>query len=93
MGQVIEQAVTATKTLDNRVLAKYMKENEFKSIVGNIRFGPTGEWQTPRMVQVQFQGVVDKNVEQFRSPGRTVIVEPSEYASGEFRMPFEKARR
>ena len=93
MGQVIEQAVTATKTLDNRVLAKYMKESEFKTIVGDVRFGPTGEWQTPRMVQVQFQGVVDKNVEQFRSPGRTVVVEPIEYASGEFRMPFEKARR
>ena len=93
MGQVIEQAANVSKTLDNRTLAKYMKENEFATIVGKIRFGPTGEWQTPRMVQVQYQGVVDKNIDQFRAPGRTVIVEPAEYVSGELRMPFEKARR
>jgi branched-chain amino acid transport system substrate-binding protein len=93
MGQVMEQAIGATRTLDNRVLAKYMKENEFNTVVGKIRFGPTGEWLSPRMVQVQYQGVTDKNIEQFRSPGKTVIVEPPEYVSGELRMPFEKSRR
>ena len=92
MGQVIEQAVNAVKTVDNNALVKYMKEAEFNTIVGRIRFGPTGEWTNPRMVQVQFQGVVDKNVEQFRNAGRQVIVEPPELASGTLRMPFEKAR-
>ena len=93
MGQVIEQAVTATKTLDNKVLARYMKENEFKTLVGAIRFGPTGEWTEPRMVQVQYQGVVDKNIDQFRSPGRAVIVEPPEYVSGTLVVPLERARK
>jgi branched-chain amino acid transport system substrate-binding protein len=43
MGQVIEQAVKATKTLDNKVLAKYMHEAEFDTIVGKFRFGPRGQ--------------------------------------------------
>ena len=90
-GQMIEQAVTATKSLDDKVLAKYIRENEMKTIVGNIRFGPDGEWAKARVVMVQFRGVVDKNVDQFRQPGKQVIIEPAEYKTGEV-LPFDQAR-
>lgn len=92
IGQILEQAVTATKSLDDKVLAKYIRENEMKTIVGNIRYGADGEWAKARVVMVQFRGVADKNVEQFRQPGKQVIVEPAEYKTGEV-LPFDKAHK
>jgi branched-chain amino acid transport system substrate-binding protein len=63
-----------------------------KTIVGGIRYGKDGEWANARMVMVQFRGVADKNVEQFRQPGKQVIVEPASYKTGEV-LPFDKARK
>jgi len=92
IGQMLEQAITATKSFDHKVLADYLHKNEMKTIVGPIRFGPDGEWANPRVVQMQFRGVVDKNVEQFRDPKRYVILYPDQFKNGEIVAPFEKAR-
>ena len=92
VGQVIEQAVTATKSLDSKVLAKYIRENELKTIVGNFRYGKDGEWAKARMVMVQFRGVADKNVDQFRQSGKQVIVEPADFKTGEI-IAFDKASK
>lgn len=93
MGQVLEAAITQVGSLDDDALSRHMKSVEFETVVGKIAFGPTGEWRDPRMVQVQFQGVVGTDVEQYRLQGRQVIVEPPELVSGELRVPFERARR
>jgi branched-chain amino acid transport system substrate-binding protein len=89
---MIEQAVGATRSLDHKVLADYLRKNEMKTIVGPIRYGPDGEWASPRVVQAQFRGVVDKNVEQFRQPSKQVVLYPERYKTGEIITPFEKAR-
>ena len=44
------------------------------------------------MVQAQFRGVADKDMEQFRNPKKQVVVYPDEYKTGEVITPFEKAR-
>jgi branched-chain amino acid transport system substrate-binding protein len=93
IGQMLEQAVTATKSLDHKVLADYLRSNEMNTIVGSIRFGKDGEWATPRVVMIQFRGIVDKNQEQFRQPGKQVILEPPQFQTGKLVAPFEKARR
>jgi branched-chain amino acid transport system substrate-binding protein len=92
IGQMLEQAVKATKSLDHKVLAAYIRKNEMKTIVGPIRYGPDGEWATARVVQAQFRGVVDKDVEQFRQPGKQVVLYPSQYKTGDVIAPFERAR-
>jgi branched-chain amino acid transport system substrate-binding protein len=92
IGQILAQAVTATKSLDHKVLARYIRDNEIKTIVGGIRYGPTGEWATPRIIYVQFQGIADRNLEQFRSPGKQVIVAPDAFKTGEVR-PFGELRK
>jgi branched-chain amino acid transport system substrate-binding protein len=92
IGQLLEQAVSATRSLDHAVLAKYIRENEMKTIVGPIRYGPTGEWAAPRIVYAQFRGIVDRNLDQFRSPGRQVIVAPEAYRTGDV-IPFNQARK
>ena len=92
IGQMLEQAVGATKSLDHKRLADYLRSNEMKTIVGPIRYGPGGEWANARVVQAQFRSVTDKNMEQFREAGKQVVLYPPEYATGQIVAPFEKAR-
>ncbi|HYD56557.1 MAG TPA: amino acid ABC transporter substrate-binding protein [Burkholderiales bacterium] len=92
IGQMLEQAIKATKSLDHRKIADYLRKNEMKTIVGPIRYGPDGEWANPRVVQAQFRGIVDKNVEQFKQPGKQVVIGPQQFKTGEVVAPFEKAR-
>jgi branched-chain amino acid transport system substrate-binding protein len=92
IGQMLEQAVGATKSLDHKKLAEYLHKNEMKTMVGPIRYGADGEWASPRVVQAQFRGVADKNMEQFRQVGKQVVLYPDPYKTGDVVAPFEKAR-
>jgi branched-chain amino acid transport system substrate-binding protein len=92
IGQMYEQAINATKSLDHKKLADYIRQNEMKTMVGPIRYGPDGEWANPRVVQAQFRGVVDKNIDQFRQPGKQVVLYPPQFKTGDVIAPFEKAR-
>jgi branched-chain amino acid transport system substrate-binding protein len=92
IGQMLEQAVNGTKSLDHKQLAAYLRKNEMQTVVGPIRYDKTGEWANPRVVQAQFRGVADKDTEQFRKPGKQVVIHPDAYKTGEVITPFEKAR-
>jgi len=92
-GQMIEQAVKAVGSLDQKALAKYLRENTHKTIVGAITFAADGEWKESGVVQAQFRGIKDKNIEQFRSPGKQVILFPAKLKSGDLITPFEAARK
>ncbi|HEY0850133.1 MAG TPA: amino acid ABC transporter substrate-binding protein [Bradyrhizobium sp.] len=92
-GQLVEQAINATKSLDQKGLAKYLRENTHKTIVGPIAFSADGERKETAVLQAQFRGVVDKNIEQFRSSGKQVILFPENLKSGELVAPFEAARK
>jgi len=93
IGQMYEQAIKATKSLNHKVLADYLHKNEMKTIVGPIRYGPDGEWKNARVVQAQFRGIVDKDVDQFRQPGKQVVLYPDQYKTGNVMAPFEKIRK
>ncbi len=93
IGQMIEQAVNATKSFEHKKLADYIRNNEMKTIVGSYKFGPDGERTNPSVVMIQFRGVVDKNLDQFRQPGKQVILDPSNLKNGDVIMPFEAARK
>ena len=93
MGQMIEEAVNATKSLDQKALAKYLRENTHKTIVGSITYADDGEWKESATLEAQFRGVKDKNMDQFRKPGKQVILFPEKLKSGELVTPFEAARR
>jgi branched-chain amino acid transport system substrate-binding protein len=92
-GQLIEAAIKAVGSLDQKALAKYLHENETKTIVGPIAFSADGERKETATLQAQFRGVVDKNIEQFRTPGKQVILFPDKLKSGDIVTPFEAARK
>ena len=91
-GQVLEQAIGATKTLDHKRLAEYLRKNEMQTVVGKVRYGAEGEWASARLVYVQFRNVVDKNIEQFKQRDRQIVLYPDSFKTGEIVAPFEKAR-
>ncbi len=55
--QVVEQAITATRGLDDEQLAEYTRHSTFQTVVGDVVFGPHGEWAQSRVLQVQFQSI------------------------------------
>jgi branched-chain amino acid transport system substrate-binding protein len=93
MGQMIEEAVTATKSLDQRTLAKFIRENTHKTIVGPITYAEDGEWKESSTLEAQFRGVNDKDIDQFRSAGKQVILFPERLKTGDLVTPFEAARK
>jgi branched-chain amino acid transport system substrate-binding protein len=93
MGQMIEQAVNATKSLDQKTLAKYLRENTHQTIIGPIAYSADGEWKETATLEAQFRGIADKNVNQFRSSGKQVILFPDRLKTGDLIFPFEDARK
>ncbi len=65
--QVLGDAITATKTLDQDKIADYIRSNAFHTLAGDIRFGKNGEWETPRVLMVQYHNIKGNDVEQFRT--------------------------
>ena len=90
-GEILAKAVTATKSLKDDVLADYMRNTTFDTVIGPIKFGQDGEWTTPRIICLQFQGISGGDLDQFKDWKRQVVVYPKEYKSGELVYPFEKA--
>src|SRR5436190_10390977 len=92
-GQLVEGAIKAVGSLDQKALAKYLRENTHKTIVGPIEFSADGERKETAVLQAQFRGVVDKNIQQFRTSGKQVILFPESLKSGELVAPFEASRK
>jgi branched-chain amino acid transport system substrate-binding protein len=90
--QVLQQAVEATKSLDDAKLAEFIRASTFKTVVGDVKFGPKGEWAQSRVLQVQFQNVKGNDVDQFRDVATQVVVAPAAYESGKLVYPYEKAK-
>jgi len=91
--QVLQQAVEATKSLDDNRLADYIRGATFNTVVGEFRFGDRGEWAEPRILQVQFQHLRTNDIEQFRDPRTQVVIDPPAYKSGNLIYPFSDAAR
>ena len=92
-GQMIEAAVNATKGFDQKALAKYLRENEHKTIVGPIAFAPDGERKVTATLQAQFRGVGRQEPRPVQDPGKQVILFPENLKTGEVIVPFETARK
>jgi branched-chain amino acid transport system substrate-binding protein len=90
--QVLQQAIEATKSLDDDKLADYIRRTTFKTLVGDVTFGTQGEWAQARVLQVQFQHIKGNDVGQFKDLSTQVVVAPAQYKSGDMIYPYEKAK-
>jgi branched-chain amino acid transport system substrate-binding protein len=90
--EVLAQAVSATKSLDDNKLADYIHNTEFKTVVGDVKFGFEGEWSQARILMIQFQNIRSNGLDQFRDLSTQVILAPSQFKSGDIIYPYEKAK-
>jgi branched-chain amino acid transport system substrate-binding protein len=90
--QVMQQAITATKSIEDKKLADYIRANTFKTVAGDVKFGKDGEWAQSRVVQIQFHDVKSNDLEQFRTMNTQTVLTPADYKSGNVIYPYEKAK-
>ena len=91
--QVLGDAVQGAKSLDDTKLADYIHKTTFKTIMGDIKFAPNGEWAEGRMLQVQYHDIKSGDLEQFRGMDTQTVLTPGNYKTGNVIYPFEKARQ
>lgn len=90
--QILGQAVTAVGAIDQARIADYMHRTSFRTIVGDVKFGPDGEWEKSRILFVQYRDIRGDDVGQFRQPGKAVILYPPALKTGDLIHPFTRAR-
>jgi branched-chain amino acid transport system substrate-binding protein len=86
--QILGGAVAATNGLDQKAIADYIHKTTFRTVVGNISFGPDGEWTKSRVLYTQARGIVGDDLEQFKHAGREVILWPPEFKTGDLQYPY-----
>ena len=90
--EVLANAVTATKSLNDDKIADYLRNNTIKTIMGDIKFGPKGEWAQSRMLQVQYHGIKGNGLDQFRGMDTQTVLTPADLKTGNIIYPYEKAK-
>jgi branched-chain amino acid transport system substrate-binding protein len=89
--QVLGDAIAATQSLNDDMLADYIRKTTFKTVVGDVTFGPLGEWAQERTLAAQFQNIKANGVDQFRDTNTETIVYPPQFKSGEVIYPYANA--
>jgi branched-chain amino acid transport system substrate-binding protein len=90
--QVLQQAIVATKSLDDAKLSNYIRTHTFKTVLGDVSFGADGELAQSRLLQVQFRNIKSHDLAEFKDISTQVVVWPAEYESGNLIYPYEKAK-
>jgi branched-chain amino acid transport system substrate-binding protein len=90
--QVLGDAIAATKSTNDDVLADYIRKTTFKTVVGDVKFGKQGEWAEERTLAAQFQNIKGNTIDDIRDLSKEVIVYPPKFKTGEVIYPYEKAK-
>ena len=91
--QVVEQAVAATGTTDDRALIEYTRTTSFATAAGDVKFADGGEWSTPRVLQVQFRNIRSNDIAEFKDARTRAVIAPDALASGELLYPYAEAKK
>jgi branched-chain amino acid transport system substrate-binding protein len=90
--QVLQQAIEGSKSINDDKLADYMRKNDFKTIMADVKFGKDGEWTKSGMLQVQYHGITDAaDIETWRGMSYQTVLTPAGEKTGSVIYPYEKA--
>jgi branched-chain amino acid transport system substrate-binding protein len=91
--QLVGEAIEGAKTTDDDKLADYLRAHEFKTIMGDVKFGKNGEWTKSGMLQVQYHGITDAaNLDTWRGMSYQTVLTPDDQKTGDVIYPYEKAK-
>jgi len=91
--QILGEAISRVGSLDQAKIAADIHAHTFRTIVGDVKFAANGEWEKSRILFVQYQGVTGNGLDQFKGPGKAVILYPPEFRSGTFQYPYAEAEK
>jgi branched-chain amino acid transport system substrate-binding protein len=91
--QIVEQAITATGSLDDVKLAQFTRDHAFKTILGEFRFGGGGGWSEARVLEVQYRNIKSNDLANFRNADTQAVVWPPGLASAGLIYPYAKAQQ
>ena len=91
--QVLAAAVEGAKGLDQDKIADYLRDNTFKTVMGDIKFGEDGELAESHALMVQFQHLTGNDIDQFKDGKNPIIVWPAKYKDGDVIYPYDAARQ
>lgn len=90
--ELLGHAIEGSHSLADDKIAEYLHNNTIATIMGDIKFGPKGEWAQSRMLQVQYHDVKGDDLEQFRGMGTQTVLTPAQFKTGDVIYPYEKAK-
>jgi branched-chain amino acid transport system substrate-binding protein len=89
---MLGEAITGTKSLDDNKIADYLKKNTHKTIMGDWSYGPGGEWTKSGMLQVQYHDIKDgAGLDVWKGMSYQTVLTPADQKTGEAIVPYEKA--
>ena len=91
--QVVEQAITETKSLEDAKLADYMRNATFKTVVGDIKFDKEGEWSETRMLTIQYQNIKSTDINEFKDMSKQPVLAPANLKTGDIIFPYADAKK
>jgi branched-chain amino acid transport system substrate-binding protein len=90
---VLGDAIKGAKSIDDNKIAAYIRGHEFKTIMGNVKFGKNGEWTKSAMMQVQYHGIKEgAGLETWRGMSYQTVLTPPDLKTGSVIYPYEKAK-
>ncbi len=91
--QLLADAITSAKSIDDDKLADYLRSHAFNTImVDGIKFGKNGEWVEARQLQVQYHDITDTaDLETWRGMSYQTVLTPPDAATGKVIYPFANA--
>jgi branched-chain amino acid transport system substrate-binding protein len=91
--EVLGQAIVGANSINDDKLADYLRAHEFKTIMGDVRFGKNGEWTKSGMMQVQYHAIPDDaNLDTWKGMAYQTVLTPPELKTGDVIYPYAKAK-
>jgi len=88
---MLGEAITATKSVNDDKIADYLRKNPHKTIMGDWSYGPGGEWTKSGMMQVQYHDI--KAGEDWKGMDYQTVLTPASLATGKVIYPYANAKK
>src|SRR3990167_3055884 len=90
---VLGDSIAGAKSLNDDKIAEYLRKATFKTIMGDWKYGPNGEWTKSGMMQVQYHGIKEgAGLDVWRGMSYQTVLTPKELATGKVVYPYEKGK-
>jgi len=90
-GEVIADAVEATKSLDDGKIADYLHSHTVKTLLADFNFGADGEWTQSSTMFYQVQGIKGSSLAEVGDVAHYPVVWPARLKSADLVYPYAEA--